>query len=614
MRNMRRMVIILWVVAVMAGAIALAPVTTARAEDTVKGTIYKWVKGEVVAADSFIYNFGDLHTMMGFFLMNSNAEPVYGPDPWTYGLSWLGQTEKLYKPYNITGEKGYLYKISFDYGQLSGNWSDFLFGRKSWVYVQADRYIMDHANLWAYTWKDNVTLTRVPEKAATEKEPGNIEYFTDADNRYYLKDSNGKYNEVSQEDVEIPSVAVPTPYVALNGSTQEKLAFPISKVGGDTLDKSWYFVNENKEFSWRLKVQGNVNLILKDGYTLTVRRGISVDAGNSLTIWAQEKGTGKLVADWTESQMPGIGGSGKGVNSGAITINGGIITVNGGSNAAGIGGAENAKGTVVINGGQITANGGSGAAGIGDGVGYSDSEVTLDWRKDTDWIKASSYSGTVTLKRAFSVEGGSVLHNGVVSDLSTIDGKTLNAHVHSFPDAEHKAHKDPTDYIPGNIEYWRCSKCGYYYSDIDGYNEVTEAETVIPPLNGMLKEGMYAVGDTLPLIAGTKIALADGSTVTISENTMLDISYENKSLKVGNNVVDSVDGSGMSFIGRCLVQHDSGRDVYTVKKLCYNPSLSVRNWQKPRGIRVFGMFFHNFLVTPEFIAKTPAIYKGFSQF
>jgi hypothetical protein len=176
MRNLRRMVIILWVVAVMAGAIALAPVTIARAEDTVKGTIYKWVKGEVVAADSFIYNFGDLHTMMGFFLMNSNAEPVYGPDPWTYGLSWLGQTEKLYKPYNITGEKGYLYKISFDYGQLSGNWSDFLFGRKSWVYVQADRYIMDHANLWAYTWKDNVTLTRVPEKAATETVPGNIEY------------------------------------------------------------------------------------------------------------------------------------------------------------------------------------------------------------------------------------------------------------------------------------------------------------------------------------------------------------------------------------------------------------------------------------------------------
>ena len=32
----------------------------------------------------------------------------------------------------------------------------------------------------------------------------------------------------------------------------------------------------------------------------------------------------------------------------------------------------------------------------------------------------------------------------------------------------------------GNIEYYTCTKCGKLYSDMDGNNEITLADTVIP--------------------------------------------------------------------------------------------------------------------------------------
>ena len=37
-----------------------------------------------------------------------------------------------------------------------------------------------------------------------------------------------------------------------------------------------------------------------------------------------------------------------------------------------------------------------------------------------------------------------------------------------------------TEKTDGNIEYWRCSRCGYYFSDPDGNVRITYADTVIP--------------------------------------------------------------------------------------------------------------------------------------
>ncbi|MCC8151578.1 MAG: hypothetical protein LIO96_09045 [Lachnospiraceae bacterium] len=125
-------------------------------------------------------------------------------------------------------------------------------------------------------------------------------------------------------------------------------------------------------------MKGTVNLILADGYTLTaVKGGISVTEGQTLNIYGQSEGTGKVDADGKYSEGAGIG-SGTKETYGTITINGGTVNATGGRNgAAGIGGGfEGGDGTVIINGGTVTATGngqstnyaiGVGGAGIGGG-------------------------------------------------------------------------------------------------------------------------------------------------------------------------------------------------------------------------------------------------------
>ena len=147
----------------------------------------------------------------------------------------------------------------------------------------------------------------------------------------------------------------------------------------------WHVVNADTTINGRVTVTGNVNLILCDGKTLTVPKGITVSSGNSLTVWAQSTGTnmGQLYVgteNGTKSKCEygdaGIGGSGYNA-SGAITINGGTIYAAGGDNGAGIGTCAWGNGsTITIRGGTVNAIGGGNAAAIGAGAsGYIDSTI-----------------------------------------------------------------------------------------------------------------------------------------------------------------------------------------------------------------------------------------------
>lgn len=155
----------------------------------------------------------------------------------------------------------------------------------------------------------------------------------------------------------------------------------------------WYVVNSEVTISTRITVNGVVNLILGDNATLNANAGITVAQGNSLTIYAQENGTGKLIATAQSSSgntgsNAGIGAAGGG-NGGVVTIYGGTVRATGGTaeyggSGAGIGGAGGeggeggigaigssggAGGTVTIYGGTVTATGGAGQAGGGAGIG-----------------------------------------------------------------------------------------------------------------------------------------------------------------------------------------------------------------------------------------------------
>ena len=139
----------------------------------------------------------------------------------------------------------------------------------------------------------------------------------------------------------------------------------------NSLWEGWYVVKSNRSFpDYTLDIHGDVNLILCDGVTLNCEHGIrnSKNLG-SLTIWAQEKGTGKLIANASDvDEAAGIGGFGEDDDGGKLVVHGGTIKANGGYRAAGIGGAEKGDGgEIVVCGGSVEAWGGRDSAGIGGG-------------------------------------------------------------------------------------------------------------------------------------------------------------------------------------------------------------------------------------------------------
>ena len=185
-------------------------------------------------------------------------------------------------------------------------------------------------------------------------------------------------------------------YIDGNGTPQNEEATELAENTTSWTDGSWYIVPAGGlTISGRITVNGTVNLILRDGATLTASAGITT-TNATLNIYAQSTGTGALIATGKnggaqEGGNAGIGGNGlgwgnSGGQGGTVNIYGGTVTAtggNGGANSgggAGIGGgglgwksSGGQGGTVNIYGGTVTATGGNadqyagGGAGIGGG-------------------------------------------------------------------------------------------------------------------------------------------------------------------------------------------------------------------------------------------------------
>ena len=222
-------------------------------------------------------------------------------------------------------------------------------------------------------------------------------------------------------------VPVNAPYKDGNGNTAYVSSTPLETTS-TSLSTGWYIATGSITIPSTVTVSGDVKLILEDGCSLTVngsssKAGINVAAGNSLTIYAQENGTGSLTAIGG-SDGAGIGGD-QSQTCGSVTIYGGNVTARSLSTStygAGIGGGKDgAGGTVTIYGGTVVAqvqNSSGRAAGIGGGgsltVGASNGgTVTI-------------YGGTVTATATYygaGIGGGYYGNGGTV----TIYGGTVTA-------------------------------------------------------------------------------------------------------------------------------------------------------------------------------------------
>ena len=202
-------------------------------------------------------------------------------------------------------------------------------------------------------------------------------------------------------------------YVDANGTAQTPVTdYTVINQGSADLPSGWYVVAGDVTVNLRLLVTGDVNIILRDGATLTATKGIRVDNGNSLTIWSQEEGTGKLIA--TNEYSHAAIGSVANIACGSITINGGVIQAHGGNNGAGIGGGQRGNGgTITINGGTVHAIAGDEAAAIGGGYGANAGSITINGGHIT---ADGSYQGA-------GIGGGNNGNGGII----TINGGTITA-------------------------------------------------------------------------------------------------------------------------------------------------------------------------------------------
>lgn len=176
----------------------------------------------------------------------------------------------------------------------------------------------------------------------------------------------------------------------------------------ETLTTGWYAVEGTVTGNTRIKVEGTVNLILKDGCSFTVNRGIEVNEGNALTIWGQQKGNGELKAQDVGTYCAGIGG-GYGKSGGNITVAGGNIIVTAYSAGAGIGGgAYGNGGMITIKGGEIEAEGGTAGAGIGGGGYGNGGTITITGGK----IKAKGIDGGAGIGGGRQGAGGTIKIQG----------------------------------------------------------------------------------------------------------------------------------------------------------------------------------------------------------
>lgn len=204
----------------------------------------------------------------------------------------------------------------------------------------------------------------------------------------------------------------PVPYLDDKGAEQTcnaytKLTAEYILSNSSTLTDGWYVVDSTFTYGNRITISGNVHIILTDSTNMTASKGITVEGSNSLTIYGQSGGTGKLTATGSKDGDAGIGG-GESSAGGTITINGGTVTATSGVQGAGIGGGDNgAGGNITIKGGMVTATSNNFGAGIGGGLGGAGGTIVISGDAEVKATGGSGFSDS-----ALALGGGAGIGSG----------------------------------------------------------------------------------------------------------------------------------------------------------------------------------------------------------
>ncbi len=198
----------------------------------------------------------------------------------------------------------------------------------------------------------------------------------------------------------------PITYVDADGKTAYCLDYTVLTGNETTLDAGWYVVNSDISYTGTITLNGDVNIILADGKTMSVnspKDGIYGKGSSTLTIYGQTLGTGTLDVTGTNNGILYYAGN--------VVIRGGTVNATG-TNYIGI----YADGYITITGGQVTATGDEA------GIYSDDGNITLGWTSASDFITASSY-GLYNSNRTVKIASGKSLSDGT----NTYDNQTASA-------------------------------------------------------------------------------------------------------------------------------------------------------------------------------------------
>ena len=254
---------------------------------------------------------------------------------------------------------------------------------------------------------------------------------------------------------------VQTYYIDASGTRHDVTATVLtgSETGylGNTGNTTYYVVNSDITFTNTIIIN-DVILILSDGKTMNVGTSderidnVGIEGNGtfgSLTIYGQANGTGHLKVFTNNRKCIDVMGSDYTQHSGTVTLDCGDgygnkviyatnVTINGGTlNATNL---KKGSGNVIYASDNITINGGIvKAVGGGDSIESNRGNITLGWTNASDYIYADSYrvySGhTVSVKnnQTFVTNDATpATVSGTISDLSTINGKTLTPDLSAF--------------------------------------------------------------------------------------------------------------------------------------------------------------------------------------
>ena len=202
-----------------------------------------------------------------------------------------------------------------------------------------------------------------------------------------------------------------------------------------------------------------------------------------------------------------------------------------------------------------------------DGENIEDKRDRLDWSAGADnqygshWYVGNTYRFEFVYNRRFAEASVTIV---------PASGEYYN------PNQSHQLFKtdakEATDTVNGNLEYWTCSKCGKYFYDQDGWEEMSQFSWIIPAKNafGKYEAGEIASVELIPINTSPyELLEEDDGYYTTDENgdTFFSYAFSWRMFETGDILRISLkNGSSVDYINvdgdySCFVNTDDSSDI-----------------------------------------------------